>query len=143
MTSTQVKKSSSNMKQMQSLTDSRAKSALKTMTRNTVTNNKTTATMRTGRQSAINSQDDSQGPGTYDIKNLSFGSDAKGFTIGRKRESRVEHSPGPGEYEVSRSDSQTKSRVRTSVDFDKTTGRREESPARDSSGDFGTVERFY
>lgn len=67
----------------------------------------------------------------------------KGFTIGRKREARAEHSPGPGEYEVSRSDSQTKSRVPQSVDFEKTTGRREESPARDSSGDLGTVERFY
>ena len=100
--------------------------------------------MRTGRKSVIASQEDSsQGPGSYDVKGYSFGSNTKSFTIGKKRESRAEHSPGPGDYEVSRSDSQTKSRVPQAVDFDKTTGRREESPARDSSGEFGTVERFY
>lgn len=66
---------------------------------------KTTTTMRTGRQSVVVSQEESVGPGMYDFKHLSFGSDAKGFTIGRKRDSRVEHSPGPGDYDVSRSDS--------------------------------------
>ena len=74
---------------------------------------------------------------------MSFGSNAKSFTIGRKREARAEHSPGPGEYAVERSESQTKSRVNKSPDFEKTTGRREESPARESSSEFGTVERFY
>ena len=69
---------------------------------------------------------------------MSFGSNAKSFTIGKKRAEKREDSPGPGEYEVSRSDSVTKQRVPHAVDFEKTTGRRDESPARESSGDLGT-----
>lgn len=110
---------------------------MKTKTQNT--------SMRTGRQSAMVSRNEtsSQGPGSYDVKGMSFGSNTKSFTIGKKRADRNEQSPGPGEYEVSRSDSVTKQRVPQAADFEKTTGRREESPARDSSSELGTVERFY
>ena len=99
-------------------------------------------TMRTGRDSNLLSVDNTLGPGAYDVGS-SFGSNSKGFTIGRKREARQEHSPGPGEYNVSRSDSVTKTRVDRSVEFNKSTGRVDNSPAREPSGDITTVERFY
>ena len=51
-------------------------------------------TMRTGRDSNLLSVDNTLGPGAYDVGS-SFGSNSKGFTIGRKREARQEHSPGP------------------------------------------------
>lgn len=82
-------------------------------------------------------------PGSYDIKGMSFGENTKSFTIGVKRETRTEKSPGPGSYEHSRSESQTKHRSPTTVDFDRTTGRIEASPNRDPSSEFGNQERFY
>ena len=82
------------------------------------------------------------GPGSYEVGN-SFGSNSKGFTIGVRRESRREGSPGPGEYEVARSDSQTKNRNDNSVDFQKLSGRREMSPDNEDTGELGNVERFY
>lgn len=101
-------------------------------------------TMRTGRSTVIKTQEMSSAPGSYDIKGMSFGEGAKGFTIGVKRESRMENSPGPGDYDKSRSDSVTKTRNPSQVDFSKTTGRVESvSPARESSADFGNQERFY
>ena len=73
-----------------------------------------------------------------------FGDNAKGFTIGVKRQARQEDSPGPGQYDAARSDSVTKNRPPSAVDFDKTTGRiSNESPERDQSPDFGPVDRFY
>ena len=116
--------------------DSRPKSAIK---------NGRKAGMRPGRNAAIDSQaDHGSAPGTYDVKGMSFGENTKSMTIGVKRESRVERSPGPGEYDANRSDSLTKSRPPQSVNFDKTTGRGEgTSPARDSSPDFGETDRFY
>jgi len=39
-------------------------------------------------------------PGQYDDRSHEFGSNAKGFTIGEKRETRVESTVGPGSYEV-------------------------------------------
>ena len=99
--------------------------------------------MRTGRSTLIKS-DDTSAPGSYDLKGMSFGENAKGFTIGVKREKDIEHSPGPGDYEKNRSDSVTKSCNPNQADFSKTTGRGDSvSPARESSGDFGPQERFY
>ena len=82
------------------------------------------------------------GPGSYEVVN-SFGSDSKGFTIGVKREVHREHSPGPGEYEVDRSDSQTKNRNDNSIEFGKLSGRREMSPDLEGNGELSNVERFY
>ena len=47
----------------------------------------TKTTMRTGRDSNLLSPENTMGPGAYEVGS-SFGSTAKGFTIGRKRESR-------------------------------------------------------
>ena len=66
--------------------------------------------MRTGRTTALNRFDQTSAPGSYDIKGQSFGENAKGFTIGVKREKNIESSPGPGSYDASRSESVTKTR---------------------------------
>ena len=42
------------------------------------------------------------GPGQYDDRNYEFGSKAKGFTIGEKRETRTVETMGPGSYDVDR-----------------------------------------
>lgn len=99
--------------------------------------------MRTGRQTAMVSNDIASAPGSYDVRGMSFGENTKSFTIGVKRDSRVEGSPGPGSYDHSRSESQTKNRSPNTVDFDRTTGRKDASPARDASGEVGNQERFY
>ena len=39
-------------------------------------------------------------PGQYDDRSYQIGSDSKGFTIGEKREFKVEESLGPGQYDI-------------------------------------------
>ena len=64
-------------------------------------NKPNTASTRTGR--TAQRTDTGQGPGTYDVRGKGFGEDTKGFTIGVKREKSIEHSPGPGSYDESKS----------------------------------------
>ena len=109
------------------------------MTKTTVTKTVT----RTGRTTALESADQTSAPGSYDIKGMSFGESTKTMTIGVKRETRVERSPGPGQYDADRSDSLTKSRAPQAIDFDKTTGRLDMSPGRNESSPETDVERFY
>lgn len=50
-------------------------------------------------------------PGHYDDgKTATFGFDVKGFTIGEKREQRLEQTAGPGEYNMEQADKLTKTR---------------------------------
>ena len=74
--------------------------------------NKTMATTakKVGRSTATFAGEESSAPGSYDIKGMSFGENTKSMTIGVKRDSRVERSPGPGHYQAERSDSLTKTR---------------------------------
>jgi len=53
-------------------------------------------------------------PGQYD-SHKAFGAETKTMTIQRKREQRIETSAGPGQYEVDRSLSATKSRSRHAI----------------------------
>ena len=94
--------------------------------------------------------DTGQGPGTYDPRGKGFGDDTKGFTIGIKREKSIEHSPGPGSYDESKSMKQIKYKAADAIDFSRTTGRLDSSgsPPRAQQSpefgtEFGTVERFY
>jgi len=74
---------------------------------------------------------------------MGFGENTRGFQIGEKRENKnLNLSPGPGEYDIGRSDSVTKQRSPQAVKFDKVTGRNE-SPTRDESPDYPDMERFY
>ena len=72
----------------------------------------------------------------------SFGDNLKAMTIGAKRPERLQVSPGPGEYDTGRADSQTKSRSPAAVNFDKRTGR-EESPAKFDGPEPESLPRFY
>jgi hypothetical protein len=54
---------------------------------------------------------DHAAPGQYDDRNYNFGTDAKGFTIGEKRETIITRTAGPGEYDHERSDSLTKTKT--------------------------------
>lgn len=47
------------------------------------------------------------GPGAYD-NNYKWGNDSKGFTIGEKRETRIETTVGPGDYDMNIANSLTK-----------------------------------
>jgi len=49
-------------------------------------------------------------PGQYEDRSYKFGNDTKGFTIGEKRETRIERTVGPGEYDMERADNMTKSK---------------------------------
>ena len=49
-------------------------------------------------------------PGQYD-HGKRFGEDTKSFTIGEKREMRIETTAGPGSYEQTRAESLTKSKA--------------------------------
>ena len=131
-------------------TVNRTKSTLKgssmrkqTMSQTNKTMTSTSAIKRVGRSSATFKGDETSAPGSYDVKGMSFGSNTKSMTIGVKRDSRVERSPGPGHYEAQRSDSLTKTRSPQAIDFDRTTGRKEVSPLKDSSAEPGNLERFY
>lgn len=119
----------------------RAQSALKSV-RSSVTSTAKKGN-KIGRQTAMIRGDDTTAPGQYDVKGMSFGDNAKSFTIGVKRESRVEQSPGPGSYEPERSDSATKYRNPRAVNFDKVTGRKSPSRDRDNSSELTSPERFY
>ncbi len=52
--------------------------------------------------------DSSTSPGQYDDRNYKFGSNSKGFTIGEKRETRIESTAGPGSYDYDRATNLTK-----------------------------------
>ena len=53
----------------------------------------------------MNKQGDANlGPGQYDDRNYEISSKSKGFTIGEKRETRIESSVGPGAYDVETAD---------------------------------------
>ena len=45
-----------------------------------------------------------QAPGQYDDRNYEFGRNSKGFTIGERRETRIEQTAGPGSYSPERAD---------------------------------------
>ena len=49
-------------------------------------------------------------PGQYDDGNLKFANNVNGFTIGEKREQRIQQTVGPGEYDTDRADNVTKSK---------------------------------
>lgn len=58
---------------------------------------------------------DSAGPGQYESQKQ-FGKDnKKSFTIGTRSEKKIEKTAGPGQYDVDRSVSATKTRIRTTV----------------------------
>ena len=48
-------------------------------------------------------------PGQYD-DGVRFNTGVKGFTIGEKRETRIEQTAGPGTYEATRAESLTKTK---------------------------------
>jgi hypothetical protein len=53
-----------------------------------------------------------QSPGQYDSSHMTgFGNDSKGFTIGLKRNSKIERSPGPGDFDTEDSLIHTKPRT--------------------------------
>ncbi len=52
--------------------------------------------------------DSNTSPGQYDDRNYQFGSNSKGFTIGEKRETRIESTVGPGSYDFDRATNLTK-----------------------------------
>lgn len=81
-------------------------------------------------------------PGEYNVAKP-FGSDAKGFTIGTKKEKTIEVSPGPGDYNKDRSESLTKHRSRD-VSFGKESRGKEDAQAQDRAAPGQYVsERFY
>ena len=96
-----------------------------------MTKTKTTTTVKMdsspGRQQLFaNNGDASLGPGRYGDRS-NFGSNAKGFTIGERRETRVNETMGPGSYSPERADALTKTRtVTTTVNMSST------SPGRNS-----------
>ena len=50
-------------------------------------------------------------PGQYDDRNYEFGRKVVGFTIGEKRETRLQDGMGPGAYDPDRADRLTKSKI--------------------------------
>ncbi len=52
--------------------------------------------------------DSNTSPGQYEDRSYKFGSNSKGFTIGEKRETRIESTAGPGSYDVDRATNLTK-----------------------------------
>ena len=75
--------------------------------------------VRPGRSTLDAGGDPMLGPGSHDPRGQGFGDNAKGFTIGVKRESRLESSPGPGEYDAGRADSNTRHTSPQARDFGK------------------------
>ena len=55
--------------------------------------------------------DSNLSPGQYDSGVNEFGKNSKGFTIGLKRDSRIERSPGPGDFDTDSSLNHTKPRI--------------------------------
>ena len=49
-------------------------------------------------------------PGDYDDRSYEWGKDSKGFTIGERREERLEETMGPGAYDIDRADKLTKTK---------------------------------
>lgn len=81
-----------------------------------------------------------EGPNTL-ISTKSFGKDAKGFTIGKRRDDPTQKSPGPGEYNPERSISATKERTRD-YSFSKT--QKSNEKVQDNVGPgYYDKERFY
>lgn len=79
----------------------------KSQTRALNTRKSVTRTVQQVKRSAA--QDDVPGPGSHDVKGMGFGENARGFKITQPaRESKLSQSPGPGDYEIGRSDSVTK-----------------------------------
>lgn len=107
VTTTTVMKAAGAMKQSRNSMTTYKTTSKKSMTAKSVGNSRTMA--RTGRSTMVKT-DETSAPGQYDVKGMSFGENTKSFTIGVKRESKIEHSPGPGSYNADRSDSVTKSR---------------------------------
>jgi len=62
-------------------------------------------------------------PGQYDDRNYQFGSNAKGFTIGEKRETKVSDGIGPGAYNPERAESMTKTKTTTTINMSSSPGR--------------------
>lgn len=62
-------------------------------------------------------------PGQYDDRNYQFGSNSKGFTIGEKRETRIQETMGPGSYSPERAETMTKSKTTTTINMASSPGR--------------------
>lgn len=94
----------------------------------TVTKTKTTTTINMasspGRPSSFARKTDVDvAPGQYDDRNYQFGSNSKGFTIGEKRETKIDGGVGPGTYDVDRAQNVTKTRTTTTIDMSSSPGR--------------------
>lgn len=62
-------------------------------------------------------------PGQYEDRSYQFGNNAKGFTIGEKRETRVTDSIGPGSYNPELAESMTKTKTTTTINMASSPGR--------------------